>query len=85
MTGHSTEVFVVDQFPDLGTFAAYCTLGIAPQFELAEIEFQGVEQDQPANQCVAPPQYEFDCFQGLNSPDDTGQHAEDSAFGAGGH
>src|SRR5260370_17061577 len=65
--------------------AAHRTGRILLEPQLAEAQLQGIEQQQPPDQCVPRAEDELDRFERLNGPDDSRQHAEYPTLGAGRH
>jgi hypothetical protein len=49
----AAELLVIDQLGNGGVLAAQRALGIAAQAEFAEFHFEGVEEQQPANEGTA--------------------------------
>src|SRR5207249_4007520 len=62
--------------------AAYDTLRIFFQPQLAELHLQGIEQQQSAHKQITLSDNHFDCLERLKRPDDPGQNTQHAPFGA---
>ena len=80
---NAAELRIVDQFGDGGMIAANRAFRILAQLQLAETHRQRVEQKQAPDERLAFADDELQRLRGLNRADDSGQHAENSAFRAG--
>src|SRR5256886_2400320 len=81
----AAERLVVDQPGDGRVGPAHRAVRLFRSLELAELQLEGVEQDETPDQRLTHAQNQLDGLHRLNRPDDPGQHAEHTAFRAGRH
>ena len=81
----AAELLVVDQLGDRRVGRTDRALGIFAELELAELELERVEVDEPTDERFADAHDEFDRLDRLHDADDAGQHAQHAAFRAARH
>src|ERR1700722_17853254 len=79
---HAAEFVVVDQLMDGAMLAAHRAIRILAQLQFAELHSQRIEQQQPADETVTPPENQLDRLHRLNRSDDSREHTEHAALSA---
>src|SRR5712692_284679 len=80
MCTKSTELLVVNQFPDRGMFSADRAVWIFSHLHLTKLHPQGIKDEQSTDQRIAGSHDQLDRLSGLNGSNDSGKNSEDSAF-----
>src|SRR5437867_3215810 len=81
-TPQAAELLVVDEFLDRRIRSADRALGVLAQLELPELHPERVEDEEAADQRVAPPEEKFDRLDRLDRSDNAREHAEHAALRA---
>src|SRR5213594_3200252 len=78
----AAKLLVIDEFLDRRIRSADRALGVLAQLELPELHPERVEDEEAADQRVAPPEEKFDRLDRLDRSDNAREHAEHAALGA---
>ena len=76
---------VIDQLGNRGLLSANRTVRILAQLEFPNVERESVQQNQSADQRLTDAEDQLHRLERLNTSHDSGQHAENASFGAGGN
>src|SRR5579863_6766862 len=63
--------------------AAERAIGIFLELELAKLHAESVEEHEASDKRITRTENQFDCFDGLQRANNSGQHAEDATLSAG--
>src|SRR5213594_1134992 len=81
-TPQAAELLVIDEFLDRRTRSADRALGVLAQLELPKLHPERVEDEETADERVAPPEEKLDRLDRLDRPDDAREHTEHPALRA---
>src|SRR6267143_3288583 len=79
---HAAKFVIIDQLGDRRMCSAHRAVRIPAQLELAEFHSESVKEQQSSDETIAAAEDQLDRFHRLDGTDDSGQNAEDAAFGA---
>src|SRR3989475_10217085 len=79
-TPQAAELLVINEFLDRRIRSTDRALGVLAQLELPELHPERVEDEETADQGVAPPEKKFDRLERLNRSDNAREHPEHSAL-----
>src|SRR5439155_13954066 len=75
-TPQAAELLVIDEFLDRRSRSADRALGVLAQLELPKLHPERVEDEETADERVAPPEEKLDRLDRLDRPDDAREHTE---------